>query len=391
MKINFFAVFFSLFFATQFAAQQWETRSNMPTLGRDDGVAFSLGSAGYVVTGNQGGFSESNRLWCYNPIQDQWDEKASFPGEYRQYAGAFVIGDKAYILGGISPVGTILKDVWEYAAHADQWKQLNDFPGEARFSFFAISNHKNGFIGTGSQADTLAKDCWKYTPETDHWSPITDYPGGRVRDAVACYVAGALFVGCGFSFNPLTFYRDFYRYAPETDTWVSIAPFPGEGRGYACAQGDGMTAVVGGGWGENDLFFSDHYLLDRDGRWEKIIQNTASGIRGRSAFTIGFGIYFVSGLTEDLIRSNALHLLQLPPEKRPLLYPNPTSHQSHVASNPFASVRVLDLNGQQVESGRADAKGNYVLQIRPKSTYLVEVVPVENYPQLRYTLKWVVR
>lgn len=372
-------------------AQQWQQLASIPADGRDDGVAFSLQGLGFVVTGNQGSFAESNRLWSYNPANNSWSEKQAFPGEKRQYAGSFTIGTKAYVFCGISSSSIPLKDVWEYNGSTDEWKQLNDFPGQARWASFTFSDNENGYLGTGAVTDTTVSDCWKYMPDSDSWLQIATYPGGPIRDGVGLFVGGSFYAGTGFNINPLTFTNSFFRYVPNSNQWFQIDDFPGEARGYAMGQGDGLTGVVGGGWGTNGMFYKDFYLLNWKGNWEEYSVPFPTGIRGMSAFSIQNGVYFTTGLRDDITRSSDLHYIGFPPENPPHLYPNPTLNESVIVFHPHAEIRVFNLEGQLLESGCADSKGSYVLEKRPAGIYIIRAHPINSYEKLNYTLRWMVR
>jgi N-acetylneuraminic acid mutarotase len=379
-------------FVAQFTlAQQWQPLTSIPSDGRDDGVAFSLNGCGFVVTGNQGSFAESNRLWSYNPTNNSWSEKSAFPGEKRQYAGVFTIGMKAYVFCGISPTSVPLKDVWEYDGVKDQWIQLNDFPGVARWSPFNFSDNENGYLGAGAVTDSTVSDCWKYSPKVDSWSQIADYPEGPIRDVVGLYVGGTFFAGTGFKINPLTFSRSFYSYFPGTNSWTKIDNFPGEARGYAIGQGDGLTGVVGGGWGSSNTFYKDSYFLSHKGEWSNEQVDFPTGVRGMSAFSLTYGVCFTAGLKADFTRSSDLYCLWFAPEISPHLYPNPTDNESYILFHPNSEISVFNLEGKLLEMGKADSKGKYILANRPSGIYMVKAHPIDSYEKLHYTLRWIVR
>jgi len=81
-------------------------------------VGFSIGSKGYVGTGN-GISSYYKDFWEYNPVLNTWTQKADFGGTGRTGAVGFSIGSKGYIGTGvigqdINGVNLYDTDFWEY-------------------------------------------------------------------------------------------------------------------------------------------------------------------------------------------------------------------------------------------------------------------------------------
>jgi N-acetylneuraminic acid mutarotase len=85
-------LFLSLFIQG-YAFAQWEILPSYPGLGKDDAVAFSIGNYGYLATGNNAGFEESNFVFRYSVSENSWTRISDFAGPTRQYAGRFVIND----------------------------------------------------------------------------------------------------------------------------------------------------------------------------------------------------------------------------------------------------------------------------------------------------------
>ena len=382
------ALLLFLFFPSILFSQTWQVKTPVPAAGRDDGVAFSILGLGYVVTGNQGGFAESNKLFSYDPSTNQWTEKTPFPGQERQYAGAFVLHDKAYVFCGYSSTNQALKDVWQYNPSNDSWLQMNDFPGLPRWTFFQFATQEYGFIGAGAVPDSSLADCWKYDPQNDQWQPIADYPGGRIREVVGFTIGENCFAGSGLNINPLTFSKSFYEYRWKTDEWIAIADFPGGYRSYMGAQGAGLSAIVGGGWGNANTFYTDFYELKLDGTWTSSTSAPIQGWRGMATFSIGGTVYFLCGLYANLTRTSDVYALNLESDYFPMLYPNPSGEQARVYYAPNAAVQVYDFSGQLVHEGQTDANGNYFLPKLSAALYTIHLqVAGKNVKQL----KWMVR
>lgn len=380
----------SLFFILPFIAcsQKWEQLASIPAAGRDDGVSFAINNFGYVVTGNQNGFTESNRLYQYSPTSNSWKEKALFPGESRQYAGSFVINGIAYLIGGYSSSNQALKDVWQYNPELDHWKQMKDFPGEPRWSFFTFATHEFGFLGTGAtMTGPTVSDCWKYNPNFDSWEPISSYPEGAIREVHGFCIGNDCFAGSGFGVNPLTFSKKFFRYNVEFDEWQSINDFPGEGRGYAGMISNGKFGVVGGGWGDQNQFYQDFYKLNLNGEWTKIAGFPAQGWRGMSSFSIDNTAYFTTGLYEDLARSSDLYQLSFSQEDEVILYPNPSGENCSLYSSFGEKVEIFDALGNLVNELNTDDSGFCQLPKKSSGIYLIRISNSSKSEEL----KWIVR
>jgi N-acetylneuraminic acid mutarotase len=96
------------------ASDTWSSCSflNMPTItSRCCAVGFSLGSAGYLCTGNGPGNLMYNDAWYWDPV-NLWSQGNNFSGSARYGAVAFTIGNKGYIGTGWGQ--GYQKDLWEY-------------------------------------------------------------------------------------------------------------------------------------------------------------------------------------------------------------------------------------------------------------------------------------
>jgi N-acetylneuraminic acid mutarotase len=381
-----FLLFLHLSFI-QVNGQVWESVSSVPSAGRDDGVAFAIGGLGYLVTGNQNGFTESNKLFKYDPKLDVWKESTPFPGEPRQYAGSFVMDDKAYVLCGLSEAGEVLNDVWQFNSITSEWKRMKDFPGNGRWSFFSFSTLEFGFIGTGSTIDFgNVDDCWKYIPYKDEWVRIQDYPEGGIRDVVGFCLGNECFAGTGFKYNPLTFSKRFYKYDLTLNLWSSIQDFPGEGRGYAGVENVGDKAIVGGGWGDQNTYFKDNYTFSVENGWEEIEHFPVQGWRGMSSFSIDNSVYFLTGLYENLSRTSDVHKITFSKSETARLYPNPTNDISHIYNSFGAEIHILDLKGNVILKMPPNDEGYHILPKLSSGIYLVKVIK----DKVEFIFKWII-
>jgi len=62
---------------------------------RSYGVAFAIGSKGYVTLGDG-----TTTVWQYDPATDDWTENGTFEGASRLYAFGFAINGKGYVTMG---------------------------------------------------------------------------------------------------------------------------------------------------------------------------------------------------------------------------------------------------------------------------------------------------
>jgi N-acetylneuraminic acid mutarotase len=376
---------FFLFVTNLVFGQSWEQLPDIPAPGRDDGASFCIDGIAYVVTGNQNGFAQSNRLWALNLATNTWSEKSPFPGEPRQYAGTFVLQNKAYLLCGYSSANQPLKDVWQYSPETDTWVQKKDFEGAPRWTFFQFTADNFGFIGTGASPDSSLADCWKYDPIVDDWTPIADFPGGRMREVVGFSMGDKGFAGSGLNVNPLTFYSEFYEYDIQKNTWKQINDYPGGACSYLGAQGVGLKALVGGGWSNGGNFRTDFYTLSIDGAWTEAPSAPIQGWRGMSTFGWNGKAYFLGGLYEDVTRTSNVFALNLEQEYFPVLFPNPSEKTSVIYYLPNSEVKVYDNLGQLSLSLFTDADGYCRLPEVPAGSYIIKLPATET---TEYVLKW---
>jgi N-acetylneuraminic acid mutarotase len=381
------SLFFFFFFITKIFGQNWAQVLSVPSPERDDGVAFSVGDYGYVVTGNQDGFAESNKLYKYYPLVNEWQEETTFPGEPRQYAGSFVIEDFAYVFCGLSTSNQVLNDVWRYNSITLEWKRMNDFPGEGRWSFFTFSTNDFGFLGTGSTiAYGNVSDCWKYDPKKDFWSTIQQYPEGAIREVGGFCLGEDCYAGTGMKFNPLSFSKKFYHYNVMQNLWSSIDDFPGHARGYVGMENVGNKAIVGGGWGNQNEFYRDVYEFSLEHSWKKIEDFPFQGWRGMSSFSIGHSAYFLTGFYEDFTRTSDVLRYNITTEPKAVIYPNPTSDKANLYNSFEGNIEIFNLEGHKIVELMPNAEGFHSLPNLSAGIYWVKVF---NLKQLKL-IKWII-
>jgi hypothetical protein len=147
-------------------ANIWTQKANFAGTGRRGAVGFSIGSKGYIGTGND----ESGHIkdfWEYDPTANIWTQKADFGGGVRETAVGFSIGRRGYIGTGYDNSYSKTKDFWEYDPVANTWTRKADFGGTARDSAVGFSIGSRGYIGMGEGYDgsySMKSDFWEYNP-----------------------------------------------------------------------------------------------------------------------------------------------------------------------------------------------------------------------------------
>ncbi len=349
-----------LIFTTYSFSQEWIPIAPLPSAGRDDGIAFSLNNLGFFVTGTADGsdYSESNKLFCYNPENNTWTEKAEFPGTKRQYSSVFTIENKAYLIGGYSEFGTPLNDVWEYNESIDIWTQLNNFTGFSRWDATATSLNGSGYFGLGTNLDSTLSDLWKYNQKTDEWSLIAHYQSSGNRSVLAFPILNKIIFGEGFSVSPITYSSSWFEFNPSQNSWRELT-FPGGLRSYGTALSNGVTAMVCGGMNESSVFQNDSYQYDYSGEWRQMNPIGTEGLRGSSGFVIGNDFYLGTGLKEDGTKTNEFYKLSSAsiPFSETIVFPNPSNSGFNVVSQPECEVSIYSLDGKMILETNTDFSG----------------------------------
>ncbi|MFI5154180.1 MAG: Kelch repeat-containing protein, partial [Chitinophagales bacterium] len=219
------------FYRYDTAADSWSGNIGFSGMVRENAVAFSIGSKGYVGTG------EMNQIYStYGPLLDfyefdttssLWTQKANLGGGSRTAAVSFSIGGKGYVGTGYD--GRTKKDFWVFDPSVNAWTQVADFGGGERESAFAFAIGNKGYVGSGDRSGEpdYKNDFWEYDPLSNVW---TIKSSALMRDRVACFTIGNKGY-CGLGDYRATFFYDFWQYDPATDIWTKKADFAGGGGG----------------------------------------------------------------------------------------------------------------------------------------------------------------
>lgn len=239
----------------------WTRKQNLP-ITKSASVGFSIGSKGYVCTGN--GQAD---LWEYDPQLNTWSQKANIGGAGRSLASAFVIGGIGYIGLGKSNTGDLLSDLWAYNQSNNTWVRKTDFPGGARNAAIGLTINNKGYFGFGISNGTYKKDFWEYNPQTNAWAQKANCLGSARQVPTAFAIQGKGYIGLGYTNSNR---NDFFEYNQQTDTWRQLNNFSGSARRGSIGLSLGNKAFVISGidnsGGLNDLweYTSTKHLIQID-------------------------------------------------------------------------------------------------------------------------------
>lgn len=296
MKINFLFVF--ILIALSAKGDYWTQKSAFPAMGRSHPYSFSIGTKGYVGSGdtqtdfwefdpstnqwsqkanfglgfhsaasftiNGRGYvaagSGYNSFWEYNPVTNIWVQKANFWTSNLSYASGFAIGSKGYVACGWGNAGPVA-DCWEYDATGNSWSQKANIP-VARGLATGFALNGKGYICTGEQSGAIyLNDLWEYDPLLNTWTQRANFPGVARNDAAAFSICDKGYVGIG---GELPFYNDFWQYNPATNQWLQKTSYGGIPRDDAAYFSIGTKGYIGLGQGLNNVFYLDFWEYTPD-------------------------------------------------------------------------------------------------------------------------------
>ena len=236
------------------AADTWTTRSSMPTPRKNMGVVTASNGKIYAIGGYD--YSQLDTVEEYDPATDTWTTRASMPTARAGVAAAAASNGKIYAFGGIS--GTSYVDtVEEYDPATDSWTARASMP-TAR-GHLAAAQASNGQIYVIGGRDKMSGTfravgtVEEYDPATDTWATRSSMPLPRYELGVLAASNGKVYAIGGrdyVQFGGYTFYAEYQRveeYDPVTDTWTKRADMPTARAGVGVAQAkNGLIYAVGG-------------------------------------------------------------------------------------------------------------------------------------------------
>lgn len=236
----------------------WTQKANFGGVARCRAVGFSIGSKGYIGTGSyySGGYNYCNDFWEYDPATNMWTQKANFGGTARWGAVGFSIGTKGYIGTGEIQGGAKSDDFWEYDPSTNTWTQMADFPGMARSFAVGFSIGSKGYIGTGNTG-SYTDDFWEYDPSTNTWTQLADFGGLEIACANGFSIGTKGYIGTGVKMGG-AYSNEFWEYDPVSNTWTQMVYFSGTPRYYAVGFSIGTHGYIGTG-ADVTLFTNDFW------------------------------------------------------------------------------------------------------------------------------------
>ena len=267
----------------------WTQKANFGGSSRGFGVAFSIGTKGYIATGREGfGYTDITKkdVWEWNQATNVWTQKADFGGSSRNDAVAFSIGSKGYIgTGGTGNAisGTWTQDFWEFDPTANTWLQKADFGGGLRTRAVGFSIGNKGYIGTGWSNSTYHNDIWEWDQSSNTWTQKANLPGTARWDAVGFSIGNKGFVGLGYYSGNL---KDFWEFDPTANSWVQRSDFAGGDNTESVGFSIGSKGYVGTGWNSTTTF---NYFWEWDPATNAWLQ-LASYSGGPRVEAVGFSI-----------------------------------------------------------------------------------------------------
>lgn len=247
-------------------------------LQRVNAVGFSIGSKGYIGTGQKSGGTTPDQFlkdfWEYTPASNSWLRKADCSDTTRHYAVGFSIGNKGYVGTGQPASSGLQADFWEYDPATDVWTRKADLVPRHSGVGFSIGN--KGYFGTGiGISGTKHNDFYEFDP-TDastgldangnplgKWTIKGNVPVLPRYGSVGLSIGNKGYVCAGF--NGQIYFNDFYEYDPNLDHWDTIPELDGGKREYAVGFSIENKGYVGtGNWSDNTLIsYQDFWVFTK--------------------------------------------------------------------------------------------------------------------------------
>jgi N-acetylneuraminic acid mutarotase len=159
------------------SSDTWTRKSDLPALERHHAVAFTIGHKAYLGTGwcDTTGMQALKDFWQWDQKADAWTRIADFGGGRRQGGVAFAIGTKGYVGTGESyfnPYGgsTLEQDFWEWDEPTNTWTRKADYGGGKIYHGLAFTIGSSGFVGFGiNDKNGLSDQFWEWNSQTEQW------------------------------------------------------------------------------------------------------------------------------------------------------------------------------------------------------------------------------
>jgi hypothetical protein len=199
----------------------WTQKADFGGTARAGSTAFAVGTKGYVGTGRTSSgapVTYSKDFWEYNPTNNTWTQKTDFAGTARAYATSFTIGSKGYV--GTGNDGAYKNDFYEYEPATDTWTAKANYGGSAReaASGFALEYNSRGYIGWGYSGSDFTGglwrlDMWEYNPASNSWTQKAQFTTVARSNAVGFAIGMKGYMLTGIVANA-TNSNEIYEFTP---------------------------------------------------------------------------------------------------------------------------------------------------------------------------------
>jgi N-acetylneuraminic acid mutarotase len=206
------------------ATNTWTEKASLPvSAARALASGFSIGTKGYIGAGMFNSdwdyYSYLRDLWEWDQTTNIWTRKADIGGFGRYAAVGFSIGTKGYIGTGDTENGTRSKDFWEWDQATNIWTRKADMEGLGRSLAVGFSIGTKGYIGTGDVFDGInglsARDIWEWDQVTNIWTRKADLEGDGRNSAIGFSIGDKGYIGTGFNLVLENSLQDFWEYDPK--------------------------------------------------------------------------------------------------------------------------------------------------------------------------------
>jgi N-acetylneuraminic acid mutarotase len=199
----------------------WTTKKAQFVRSFSNGAAVINGKvyiSGGIIYNAEGGYSDSNTLWMYDPATDRMIQKANMPRRTSRGVSG-VIGGKLYVLAGACSDCANWTDVRRldrYDPATNSWRTFAAAPHRHMGGNGGVINEKF-YVAGGSGSAYLDV----FNPATKSWTTLAPMPvstpGGGGRTAAV--LKSKLYVVAGST----------YAYNPATNAWNLKARYPSVG------------------------------------------------------------------------------------------------------------------------------------------------------------------
>lgn len=151
----------------------WTQKANFPGPPRTCSSGFSVGNTGYIGVGHYynpttSQMTDYNDFWKWEQSSDTWTQLPNFPGGVRGDGVGFSVGSFGYIGTGQKASSQVLfnyKDFFQFDPANVVWTKMTDVPGNVRAGAAGFPIGCNGYVGVGEfNSATTMNDFWEFTP-----------------------------------------------------------------------------------------------------------------------------------------------------------------------------------------------------------------------------------